>query len=75
MDFFFQLNLLPPYSLRSQGDKIVVELPREINSFKYEMEQLMDMWVEWIDPGNKGSLEYMKGMLLLVKYIFTIKIM
>ena len=31
VDFFFQLNLLPPYSLRSQGDNL------RINAFKLEV--------------------------------------
>ena len=39
--------------------------PYEIYSWlmpiEYEMEQLLHLWIEWIDAGSKYSSEYMKG--------------
>ena len=45
-DFFFQLNLLPPYVLRSQGDKIVTN-PKAVNNINEPKRQNLLNLLRW----------------------------
>ena len=45
-DFFFQLNLLPPYSLRSQGDE------KGWENADYRLQPGKWSWVVQIQPGR-----------------------
>ena len=57
-------------------DVALAGLPCEINSrlmgIKYDMEQLLYLWIEQIDTRNKSSGKYIKGILLIGLYLYNI---